>query len=443
MTPKLKITIGMITLLAAVITGIFWYGNFTEPEIPSEPFLPPVIVEPEIPSEPVSPPAISPETSASESEIAAVVDASNQFAFDLYSEYKAEGGNVFFSPYSISTALAMTFEGARGQTAEEMQTVFHFPENEDERKLGYSGLLGKINAENENYKLSTANALWAQENYKFLDEYFETVEKYYGGGVTNLDFAKETESSRITINNWVEDQTNDKIKDLIPVGGITGSTKLVLTNAIYFKGDWLKQFNEDETRDDDFRMSSGETIEVPMMQQTDEEAKFNFAENEELQILELPYSGEELSMLILLPKNDDLDLLENNLTLANLAAWKKDLRKEQVKVFIPKFKFETKYFMAKDLAEMGMPTAFSGAADFSGMTGERDLFISAVIHQAFVEVNEEGTEAAAATAVVMDEEMVAEPESIPIFRADHPFVFLIQEKETGSILFLGRVSDPS
>ena len=443
MTPKLKITIGIIALLVAVVSGVFWYRDFVKPEIPSDPILPFKIIEPEIPSEPVSPPEIFPEISASENQIVAVVDTSNQFAFDLYSEYKLKEGNIFFSPYSISTALAITFEGARGQTADEMRTVFHFPKDENARKLGYSGLLEKINAENENYKLSTANALWAQENYKFLDEYLNSVEKYYSGGVTNLDFVNETESSRITINDWVEDQTNDKIKDLIPRGLITPLTRLVLTNAIYFKGDWLKQFNEDETRDENFRISSNETKKVPMMRRTDEEAKFNFTENEDLQILELPYSGEKLSMLILLPKNDDLEYLENNLTLENLEKWKRDLREERVKVFIPKFKFETKYLMAEDLKKMGMPTAFSMAADFSGMTEERDLFISAVVHQAFVEVNEEGTEAAAATAVIMTFKSISiESKSIPIFRADHPFVFLIQEKETGSILFLGRVSEP-
>ncbi len=420
MTPKLKITVGIIVLLAVAIAGIFWCGNFFESEIPSEPISPP-------------------ETSASESEIATVTAANNQFAFDLYSEYKSKEGNIFFSPFSISTALAMTFEGAKGQTANEMREVFHFPADENARKLGYSELFSKINAENKSYKLSTANALWAQENYQFLDEYFETVKKYYNGGVTNLDFVRESESSRITINNWVEDQTNDKIKDLIPRGLITPLTRLVLTNAIYFKGDWLKQFNEDETRDEDFRISSDETKKVPMMRRTDEEAKFNFTENEKLQILELPYSGEELSMLILLPKNDDLEYLENSLTLENLEKWKKDLREERVNIFIPKFKFETKYLMKEDLKKMGMPTAFSGDADFSGMTGIKDLFISAVVHQAFVEVNEKGTEAAAATGVIMDK---LAPPSISVFRADHPFVFLIQEKETGSILFLGRVGEP-
>jgi len=375
-----------------------------------------------------------------------VVNANNQFALDLYSKYKSEEGNIFFSPYSISTALAMTYEGARGKTAEEMREVFYFPEDNNERRLGYAGLYNEINKKDKEYKLSTANSLWAQEDYQFLDDYFDVVEEYYGGEITNLDFVKNTEKSRITINDWVEDKTNNKIKDLIPEGVITKITRLVLTNAIYFKGEWVRQFNKDETREQDFRITPDNTVKVKMMSRTDDEAEFNYTENKDLQILGLPYSGDDLSMLILLPKNDEIEALENFLTIKQLSKWKKDLKEQRVKVFIPKFKFETKYFMEDTLKEMGMPTAFSVAsADFSGMTGKRDLFISKVIHQAFVEVNEEGTEAAAATAVIMGLTSAGpgnEPK-IPVFRADHPFVFIIQEKETGSILFMGRVSDPS
>ncbi len=377
-------------------------------------------------------------------DIGSVVDANNQFALDLYSKYKTEEGNVFFSPYSISTALAMTYEGAKGQTAEEMREVFYFPEDDDERRLGYAGLYNEINKKDKEYKLHTANALWAQQNYPFLDEYFNLVKEYYGGEVTNLDFAADTERSRVMINDWVEDKTNNKIKDLIPKGTITPITRLVLTNAIYFKGEWVRQFNEDDTEDRNFRVTPNNTIKVPMMQRTDEEAIFNYAENSELQILELPYSGEDLSMLIFLPKDDDMKDSEDSITVKQLLKWKKDLKEQRVKVFIPKFKFETKYFMAKTLMEMGMPTAFSESADFSGMTGGKDLMISKVIHQAFVEVNEEGTEAAAATAVIMKLTSVSgDKPKIPVFNANHPFVFIIQENETGNILFMGRVSDPS
>jgi len=376
-----------------------------------------------------------------------VVDANNQFALDYYSKLKEkDSGNIFFSPFSISSALAMTYEGAKGQTAEEIRTVFYFPIDDNLRRTEYAAIFNELNKGDKKYKLSTANALWAQKDYQFLAEYFGKVEKYYGGKATNLDFKKDPEASRITINNWVEDQTNDKIKDLIPQGLIDELTRLVLTNAVYFKGEWIKQFNEKDTRDENFRISKNNSVKVPMMQRTDEDAKFNYAENDKLQILEMPYSGEELSMLILLPKNDDLTTLENLLSTKKLSEWKKDLEEQRVKVFIPKFKFETKYFMGDDLIAMGMPTAFSWpGADFSGMDGTKDLYIREIIHQAFVEVNEEGTEAAAATAVVMPLEVAPGQKTtkIPVFRADHPFIFLIQEKNTGNILFMGRVVNPT
>jgi len=367
-----------------------------------------------------------------------VVEANNKFALDFYSNInEKEEGNIFYSPYSISTALAMTYEGARGQTAEEMQSVFYFPDD-DVRRSNFARIYNQLNPANVPYQLSTANSLWAQEDYVFLDEYFNVTEKYYGGKVTNLDFIGKTEKSRQTINTWVEDQTNDKIKDLFPQGMIRPDTRLVLTNAIYFKGMWVKQFDKSKTTDQDFRISSDETVRVPMMQRTDDEAVFNYTEIDDIQVLEMPYEGDDLSMLILLPKDDDMDFLEESLTLENLNLWKSGLRSQRVDVHIPKFTFESKYILNDNLKEMGMPTAFTEGADFSGMTGSRDLYIGFVIHQAFVDVNEEGTEAAAATGVVILEKSAI---MTPTFHADHPFIFIIQDKE-GNILFLGRVNDP-
>jgi len=415
-----KILAGIMILLAVVIVG----GIFLFRE------------------EKISLPEPKPELG----DIKNVVDANNQFALDYYSKLKERNGdNIFFSPFSISSAFVMTYEGAKGQTSEEIRSVFYFPADDDLRRTEYAAIFNELNKKDKKYKLSVANALWAQKDYQFLKEYFERIEKYYGGKANNLDFKKDPEGSRITINNWVENQTNNKIKDLIPSELIDKSTKLVLTNAVYFKGEWVKQFNEKDTRDEDFRISKNNIVKVPMMQRTDEDAKFNYAENDKLQILEMPYSGEELSMLILLPKNDDLSTLENLLSIKKLSEWKKNLEKQRVKVFIPKFKFETKYFMADDLKAMGMPTAFSDSADFSGMTGKRDLKIDEAIHQAFIEVNEEGTEAAAATAVVIMPTAMPRQKTpkIPIFRADHPFIFLIQEKSRGNILFMGRVVNPT
>jgi len=365
-----------------------------------------------------------------------VVGANNQFALDLYLKFKDEEENIFFSPYSISTALAMTYEGARGKTAEEMRSVFYFPEDDDIRRYSFARIYNQINKKDKKYKLHTANALWTQIDYSFLDEYLDVVEKYYAGKATNLDFGNETEKSRETINGWVEERTNNKIKDLIPAGILNADTRLVLTNAIYFKGTWLLQFNKEYTRQEDFKVNPEKTVKVDMMNLIDEE--FNYGETEELQVLEMLYDGEELSMLVILPKEDNLKSAEDLLSLKKLNELRNALTKQKVDVYIPKFKFETKYFMKETLMEMGMSSAFGGA-DFSGMNGTKNLFIDNVIHQAFVEVNEEGTEAAAATALVMKE---AISEKI-VFNADHPFIFMIQERETGNILFMGRVFDPT
>jgi serpin B len=371
--------------------------------------------------------------------IAAVVDANNQFAFDLYSEFKEEEGNVFFSPYSISTALAMTYEGARGKTAEEIQSVLHIPKDAGVRQPNIAAIYNDLNNGDAAYKLSTANALWAQQDYPFLEEYTNTVGQYYGGRVTNLDFVGAHEQSRQIINTFIEENTNDKIKDLIPQGVLNANTRLVLTNAIYFKGTWVKQFDKKDTRDEDFTTLSGEKIKVPMMRLTGDDAEFNYAETDDVQLLEMSYDGEDLSMLIILPKND-VEYVESFIHPNRLAEWRSMLREQRVDIFIPKFTFETKYFMAKTLSDMGMPSAFDNA-DFSGMDGTKQLSIAAVIHQAFVDVNEEGTEAAAATGVVMGIESVGP--RIPVFRADHPFIFIIQQKETGNILFMGKVANPS
>ena len=369
-----------------------------------------------------------------------IIEANNRFAINLYSQYKSEEGNIFFSPFSISTAMAMVYEGAEGKTAKEIKSVFGFPKYDNSRRNQYSNLLSEINKKDKEYALNTANALWAEQDFNFLDKYLTTVEKYYGGKTTNLDFKNQPDASRLIINNWVEDKTNNKIKDLFPEGSIHPLTRLVLTNAIYFKAEWLKQFDADKTRDMNFRVNPDKSIKVPMMQRTDRKSIFDYTQNEDLQILEMPYAGEDLSMLILLPFDDDIEVLENSFTIEKLTEWKKSLRKRRVNIYIPKFKFETKYLLNETLSDLGMPTAFTNSADFSGMTGKKDLKITAVIHQAFIEVNEEGTEAAAATAVVLGIRSKKPP--TPIFKADHPFIFIIQQNETGNILFMGRVSNP-
>lgn len=390
------------------------------------------------PYQPDQPPRTD-DTGTTQQGVQTVANANNKFAFDLYSELdKSESGNIFYSPYSISAALAMTYEGARGQTAEEIKSVFHFPENNVLRP-NFAAIYNEINKKDKPYKLSTGNALWVQQNYKLLDEYLSAVEKYYGGKAANLDFAGETEKSRQTINTFIEQQTVNRIKDLIPQGILDAATKLVLTNAIYFKGTWVWEFDKADTREQDFKITPTNVIKTPMMHMDNEKAKFNYADVGDLQILELPYKGDEISMLVLLPTGN-LDTIEPNLTTEKLEEWKNQMKEEKLDaISLPKFEFDTKYFMAQTLSAMGMPTAF-GNADFSGMNGNRSLYIDQVIHQAFVKVDEEGTEAAGATAVIMKESIALQRK---IFNADHPFIFVIQEKETGNILFLGRVADPT
>lgn len=384
---------------------------------------------------------LSDDKGATPAGINSVIGANNQFALDLYANLRKEEGNVFFSPYSISTALAMTYEGARGKTAEEMQSVFHFPTDRNLRKSAFAAIHNQLNKPGAKYELSVANALWAQKDYKFLDEYLATVQQYYAGKATNVDFVNATEKSRQTINKWVEDKTKNKIKDLFPQNSLDNATRLVLTNAIYFKGTWLKQFVKKQTEDADFRVRSTSTVKVPMMQITGKNAKFNYTETDNLQVLEMLYEGDKLSMMVLLPKNDNLSLLENSLSLEKISGWRSKLREQRVDVFMPKFTFDTKYFMNDTLKKMGMPIAFTNGADFSGLDGTNKLFIQKVIHQAFVDVNEEGTEAAAATGVSLGIKSVSPPPP-PVFRADHPFLFVIQDKGNGNILFFGRVSNP-
>ncbi|MBN1275524.1 serpin family protein [Candidatus Woesearchaeota archaeon] len=426
---KKKIVTALLTMI--VIAGLFLAGCSTIPTPNPQPG-----PGPDNTSEPGPNP--QPGTAGED-----VVEANNAFAMDLYHRYKEEEGNVFLSPYSVSSALTMTYEGARGETAEEMRTVLHLPADKEDVREGYKGMNSLLNQEGKEYQLSVANALWAQEGYPFLDDYFSAVEEYYGGSATNLDFAAEPEESRVTINEWVEEETNDRIQDLIPQGVIDSLTRLVLTNTIYFKANWTSKFDPSSTRDQEFTLSSGEVVTAEMMHQT---TYYQYTEDDDVQVLELDYKGEDLSMLVILPKENDLVGVEGLLNTEKLAGWREGLGRERVRLTLPKFTFETKYFMVRDLEKMGMSTAFSGGADFTGMSPTGGLCISEVIHQTFIEVAENGTEAAAATAVIMKDISPGpglELEEPKVFTADHPFLFLIQEKETGNILFLGRLSDPT
>lgn len=381
---------------------------------------------------------------ATPAEIKDLVTANNQFAFDLYSRYKTTqaGKNIFYSPYSITTALGMTYEGASGQTAAEMQKVFHMPANAGARRAASASVIDSLNTASSLFTLKTANALWAEKTFAFLPDFLSITKTYYKGNTTNLDFIGNAEGSRKTINTWVANQTSNKITDLIPSGAVDRMTRMVLTNAIYFKGTWVIEFDKSKTQAADFTLVSGSKTSAPLMALSGPKAIFKYAEDQNDQAIELPYKGDRLSMLVILPKNSGLQSVEGSLNVDTVANLEKSLILERVDIFLPKFTFKTTYQMADDLRALGMPTAFSGSADFSGMDGKKDLNISQVIHQAFVDVNEEGTEAAAATAVIVSTSSVM-PAPIPVFRADHPFVFMIRDNQTGEILFMGRVMDPT
>jgi len=373
-------------------------------------------------------------------DIVSTVKNNNTFGFDLYQKLKKEKGNLFFSPYSISTALTMTYTGARGQTEIEMAKVLHFSLGQKSPHNSLSKLQSYLNTiqNSGDVKLSIANSLWLQEGYPVLDAFIDLNKKSYGASLNFVDFKIKTEDARKAINTWTENKTEYKIKELIKPNVIDARTRLVLCNAIYFKGNWLRQFDKKRTMSEDFHISSRRTIKVPMMSQ---KSRTTFKDFGNFSAIKLPYKGDSLSMIIFLPKEiDGLKYLEKDLTGDNVANWIDKLsnsKKSEIYIKLPKFKATCEFELSKKLAQMGMPSPFSNHADFSGINGKTDLKISKVIHKAFISVDEEGTEAAAATAVIMARKHI--PSKCLTFTANHPFVYLISDSKTGSILFMGRV----
>ncbi len=383
---------------------------------------------------------------SSQADLATLVDGNSDFAFELNQVLKDTSGNFFYSPYSISQALAMTYAGSRGDTENQMADTLNFLLPQDSLHPAFNSLDIDLSSRGEGakgkdeagFRLNIVNAIWGQKDYEFLSEYLDILAENYGAGLRILDFVKAPDPSRITINDWVSDQTEGRIEDLIPQGTIDTLTRLVLTNAIYFNAAWQYPFNEEATVDGTFNLLDGAKITVPMMNQTE---SFGYAEGETYQAVELPYDGNELSMVILLPKAGQFKDFEESLNYRKVEGIISNINRHQVSLQIPKLEFESEFSLKSVLANMGMPIAFSGDADFSGMTGSKDLSIDEVIHKAFVSVDEAGTEAAAATAVIM--RLTAVPEEPVAVTIDHPFVFLIRDIETGTILFIGRILNPS
>ncbi len=383
----------------------------------------------------------------------AAVKAINGLSVDLYKKLGSQNqGNLFFSPYSISDALAMAYGGARGATEQEMAKTLYFPLEQEKLHESFSDLNAglKIIQQKGNIEINVANSLWVQSDYQEGADYFKVKEEflnltlqYYKSQLNKVDYRDITKAQfiRETINAWVEKNTNNKIKNLVPPDVPDRNTRLILVNAIYFKGKWQDAFKKNDTKPMSFYLNANETKNVDMMHQT---GNFKYSTDDLCHILELPYKGGDLSMVIILPREKDgLINLERQLTLEKINSWLPGWRPREVEVYLPKFKLEAAFMLADTLKEMGMPAAFDQkSADFSGMAdfpAAYQLYISKVIHKAFVDVYEEGTEAGAATGMFMD----AGGRSLPeIFRADHPFIFLIKDNKTGAILFLGRYVKP-
>ena len=386
-------------------------------------------------------------------DLAALARGNTTFAFDLYEALREDGGNLFYSPYSISLALAMTYAGARGDTETQMADTLHFDLPQDSLHPTFNALDLELASRGRDgqgtdaggFRLRIANAVWGQHDYEFQQMFIDLLAENYGAGVRQANFREAPEESRVTINDWIAEQTEDKIIDLIPEGVINPLTRMVLTNAIYFKAAWASPFKERDTSEGPFYLLDGNEILVPMMKKT---KRFGYARGDGYQAVDLPYAGHEMSMTILLPHEGRFGEFEDSLDATLVERVLGDVQRKEVSLVMPKFEFESQFQLARTLEEMGMSNAFNElTADFSGMDGNSCaagdvpcLFVKAVIHKAFVSVDEQGTEAAAATAVVVVTES-ARPDPMRV-AIDRPFIFLIRDLETGAILFLGRVLDP-
>jgi serpin B len=379
----------------------------------------------------------------SPAELGPSVQGSNQFAVELYAHLRSARGNLFFSPWSLSTALALAQAGARGGTAEQMAQTLHLaPDTKDRQRRFTAGHQGSTrDGAARGLRLLLVNTLWGQTHYGFQPAYLKTAKDSFGAELVEVDFGYAPGAARKTINDHIARQTEGKIQDLIPDRLLDATTRLVLTNAVYFEANWATPFPKAHTKEGLFHSGKDQTAKVQFMNLT---ARLPYFEDNKLQALELPYAGGELALDVILPRAlDGLGLLEKDLTSATLAEWVRRLRSRSVAVALPRFRTSAQFELREVLSQMGMPVAFSETdADFSGMTeNEAPLYLAAVVHKAFVEVSEEGTEAAAASAVAAKVRSIdVSPSSV--FRADHPFLFLIRDKRSGKILFLGRLCEP-
>lgn len=372
-----------------------------------------------------------------------LAQANSAFAFDLYRALREEPGNLLLSPYSISVALGMLYAGADGETERQMAETLHFALTQDQLHSALNQLTLTLEGraelpEGEGFQLHITNALWGQSGYAFLDAYLDVLARHYNAGINLVDFIGATEEARLVINDWVAEQTEDRIKDIIPEGALSTNTRLVLTNAIYFNAAWASPFEEEATQPEAFTSLDGQQTTTPMMRRT---GYYPYTAADGMIMVEIPYIGGQLSMLLLMPPVEEFQSFEASLEEARLTQLLESLESTNLQLMLPSFEFEAEFSLAQYLSAMGMPDAFGVEADLSGIDGTQDLFLQNVLHKAFISVDEEGTEAAAATAIVVGATSLGE-EPIEV-RFDHPFIFLIRDKETGTILFIGRLIQPS
>ena len=378
-------------------------------------------------------------------DLEALVKGNSTFAFDLYGQLRSEPGNLFYSPYSISLALAMTWAGAKNQTEADMAATLGFSLSQGALHPAFNALDHALMSRGKNakasdgqgFRLNIANALWGQTSYPFEQPFLDTLAENYGAGMRVVDFHNDPEGSADLINQWVDKLTEGKIPELVTPQDISPSTELVLTNAIYFNAAWEEPFETKDTKDGDFVKLDGSTVTVPMMHGYRDTG---YVKGAGYQALSLPYDGHELSMVLVMPDTGKLADFEASLDADKIDAITSSLSEHSVTVTMPKFKFDGSFSLAKALGDMGMEVAFSPAADFSGISTKSALMIEDVIHKSFVSVNEAGTEAAAATAVILGDTAAPEPAEMTL---DRPFLFFIRDEATRSVLFVGRVADPS
>lgn len=438
MKREIPLALGMIVVSFFAVAGIvsaFFLNRIMEEDSPSERRV--AVERPRLEDPEPDEPEKADDENATKEGVEKITEANNELAFDLYGKLSKENENLLYSPYGIFSMMAVVYEGAKEETAEEIRETLRFPEKETLRP-NFARTYNLINKDGRNYDLEIGNALWVQEEIISYENYLEDIERYYRGEVRSLDFVNKTEEARRSINDFTYGKTDSKIGDLVSDEDVDADTKMIATSAIYFTSEWMWEFNKEYTVERDFYTTPGNSIETSMMLMEPERERFNYVDTPDAQVLELPYENKEASMLIILPKEDVAE--RDFLTVERFTEYKEEMEETKVySILIPKFEIDAKYSLESMLSTMGMPSAFlEEEADFSDMT-EEDLFIDSIIHRAIFSANEDGAESILKDDSSMEEDF----EEQIVFEANRPFTFIVQENETENILFIGKVYNPT